>query len=602
MDRNSAIGLTLIAVLVLLYFNFFAPKPEKPLNKTENVVKEAVDTLATAKKVDSVESKVETLITISPTEAEKITNVETQDLRLAFSNFGGVIKNIELVKFKTYYKKPLELITPSSNQFKLTTTVNNQVVDFYSLPYLIEMHTVAGVSDKDNPSIDSTVVVCTANLPMGQTVKQIYSIPSVGYTINYKIETSGLTKESISSPVSFNWTDNISQLEKDIASSRAITTINYYDKEGDFDNLSSTGTGLEVETLIKPIKWTCIKQKFFLSAIIADNQFNDGLVQTSIDMADTLVVKTASIKLTIPTEDFIANKAKFKFYFGPNDYKLLPSIAPDFSKNLSLGWPPVLWVNKFLIIPIFHFLEKFISNYGLIIIILVLIIKILLFPLSYTSYLGMAKMRLLKPELDFIKEKNGDNMSQAQKDQMKLYQQAGVNPFSGCIPLLLQMPILFAMFYFFPVSVELRQQSFLWANDLSTYDSIANLPFTIPFYGNHVSLIVILMTISTLVMTWQNNQISSVAGPMKSFGYITPFIFLFVLNSFSSGLSLYYLVSNLVTFGQQAFIRRFVDEEKIKAIMDENKLKMVAGTRKKSKFMTRLEEAMKNSQEARKKK
>lgn len=177
------------------------------------------------------------------------------------------------------------------------------------------------------------------------------------------------------------------------------------------------------------------------------------------------------------------------------------------------------WVNKFVIIPIFNFLQSFIGNYGVIIMILVIIIKLILTPLSYSSYLGMAKMRLLKPELDAIKEKNGDNATQAQQDQMKLYSQAGVNPFSGCIPLLLQMPILFAMFYFFPVSIELRQQPFLWAPDLSTYDSILTLPFTVPFgYGNHVSLFVLLMTASTLVSTWQNNQMTSVTGPMKIHG------------------------------------------------------------------------------------
>jgi YidC/Oxa1 family membrane protein insertase len=232
----------------------------------------------------------------------------------------------------------------------------------------------------------------------------------------------------------------------------------------------------------------------------------------------------------------------------------------------------------------------------------VLFVKIILLPLSYKSYLGMAKMKLLKPELDLIKEKNGDNMTQAQQDQMKLYQQAGVNPFSGCIPLLLQMPILFSMFYFFPVSIELRQQPFLWAEDLSTYDSILNLPFTIPFYGSHVSLFVLLMTASTLVYTWQNNQISSVQGPMKSMSYIMPVIFMFVLNNFSAGLSFYYFVSNLITFAQQAIIKRFVDEDKIMAVMEDHKKKMLAGggTGKKSSFMSKLEQAMKASEEARK--
>jgi YidC/Oxa1 family membrane protein insertase len=209
----------------------------------------------------------------------------------------------------------------------------------------------------------------------------------------------------------------------------------------------------------------------------------------------------------------------------------------------------------------------------------------------------------LKPDLDVIKEKHGDDMAKVQQEQLKLYQQVGVNPISGCIPVLLQMPILFAMFYLFPASIELRQQPFLWAEDLSTYDSIVQLPFVIPFgVGSHLSLFTLLMTVSTLVYTWQNNQLSSVQGPMKSMSYIMPVIFFFVLNSFSAGLTFYYFVSNLVTFAQQAIIRRFVDDDKIKVLLEENRKKNAAGgTGKKSKFMSRLEDAMKASEEARKK-
>ncbi|MCU0397591.1 MAG: membrane protein insertase YidC, partial [Cyclobacteriaceae bacterium] len=192
-----------------------------------------------------------------------------------------------------------------------------------------------------------------------------------------------------------------------------------------------------------------------------------------------------------------------------------------------LGWPPVYWINKYVIFPVFHFLTNVIGHFGLIILILVVLLRIILLPLSYRSYLSMAKMKVLKPELDEIKEKFGEDMTKVQQEQMKLYQQAGVNPLSGCIPLLLQMPILFAMFYLFPNSIELRQESFLWAEDLSTYDSIINLPFAIPFYGSHVSLFTLLMTASTLIYTWQNNQISSVQGPMKSMSYIMPLVFLF---------------------------------------------------------------------------
>ena len=213
----------------------------------------------------------------------------------------------------------------------------------------------------------------------------------------------------------------------------------------------------------------------------------------------------------------------------------------------------------------------------------------------------MAKMKVLKPELDEIKERVGDDMAKVQQESMKLYQQVGVNPISGCIPVLLQMPILFAMFYLFPASIELRQQPFLWAEDLSTYDSIITFSADIPFLNHHLSLFTIIMTITTLLYQWQNNQISSVTGPMKAMSYVMPVIFFFVLNSFSSGLTFYYTVSTLITFGQQAIIKRFVDETKIRAIMEENKKKNAAGGGKKSKFMSKLEDAMKASEEARKK-
>jgi YidC/Oxa1 family membrane protein insertase len=447
---------------------------------------------------------------------------------------------------------------------------------------------------------DTTLLTLTAKTGSNSYIKHIYFIPPTGYQIGYDIQASGISLNGKS--VAYRWNDKIPLVEKAMADSRSKTTINYYDAIGDFDGLSEASNDLESEALATPVKWVAIRQKFFISSIIAKNSFTSGEVKTFANVNDSVTVKEASIELQIPTEDLTSKKASFQYYFGPNDYNLLSDVADGFSRNLSLGWPPMMWINKYVIIPIFNLLEGSISNYGVIIIILVLFVKILLLPLSYKSYLGMAKMKLLKPELDLIKEKNGDNMAQNQQDQMKLYQQAGVNPFSGCIPLLLQMPILIAMFYFFPVSIELRQQPFLWAEDLSTYDSIINLPFTIPFYGSHVSLFVLLMTASTLIYQWQNNQLSSVTGPMKSMSYMMPVIFMFMLNSFSAGLSFYYFVSNLVTFAQQAIIKRFVDEDKIMAVMEDHKKKMLAGggTSKKSSFMSKLEQAMKASEEARK--
>jgi YidC/Oxa1 family membrane protein insertase len=232
---------------------------------------------------------------------------------------------------------------------------------------------------------------------------------------------------------------------------------------------------------------------------------------------------------------------------------------------------------------------------------MVLIIRVILSPLTYKSHMSMAKMKVLKPELDLIKEKHGDDMQKAQQEQMQLYSKVGINPLSGCIPMLLQFPILLAMFNFFPNSIELRQKSFLWAHDLSTYDSILDLPFTIPFYGDHVSLFTLLMTASTILYTWSNSQMQAqMQGPMKTMQYVMPVMFLFFLNSYSSGLTFYYFVSNIVSFGQIALFRKFVDEDKILKKLEENRKKNA--NKKKSAFQLKLEEAMKASEQTKKKK
>ena len=596
MDRNSAIGLTLIASLLLVYFYFFAAKPI-PQEKIDQVIASQTAPLDSIKKsqviqpiTDSAAIKQYGNLSSYLSGSESVTKIDSKDLSISFSNH-GTIKNLELKNYKTYTKKPLFLVSPETNSFALVGQYEGKEVNIYSLYY-------KAVTSKIG---DTTVVSFEANLDNGASIKHIYSVPASGFEVGYKIETNGLSGSLTGESLTFTWHDRIPLVEKDIKDSRAKTTINYYLAEEKFDGLSESAMELKTEAFAKPLKWIAIRQKFFINSIIAKNTFSGGEISTQGNERDSTTVKEANVKLFIPKADVLANKATFKYYFGPNDYRITPDVTKDFSLNLSLGWPPMIWINKFVIIPVFHFLEGFIGNYGLIIVILVIFVKLVLAPLSYSSFIGMAKMKLLKPELDAIKEKNGDNAAQQQQDQMKLYQQAGVNPFSGCIPLILQMPILLAMFSLFPVSIELRQQTFLWADDLSTYDSLIQLPFTVPFgFGSHISLFVVLMTISQLIATWQNNQMTTVEGPMKSMGYSMPVVFMFILNSFSAGLSFYYLVSNLATFAQQAIIKRFVDEDKIKAIIEENKKKAATGTPTKSKFMNKLSEAMKASEEARK--
>lgn len=592
MDRNSAIGLTLIGAMLVVYFFWFAPQStatqqstptpslstdsvEKPLpveqQKEDSLTAVTYGTMATAFKGE-----------------EKLTDVQTTKLHVTFSNKGGIIQYAELRNYKTYFGKPLVLIDKNSSDFDLTTKYKGEDLNLYSLYYDVSSRKTG----------DTTIVTFSVKPGEGAELVQTYRIPEDGYEIAYSISSKGFDK-SLSEQLTYQWRNSMRPREKDIADSRNNTTITY-NEGGKVDWLTERSTEPQKESFGSGLKWVTFKQKFFLTSFIAENGFKGGEVETSMNAADTSVVKNGSVKVYIETQKLANGTADFTYYLGPNEYRKIGDVAEKFNQNVYLGWPPVYWINKWVIFPVFYFLTTFIHNFGLIIVILVILIRLILLPLSYRSFLSMAKMKVLKPELDEIKEKYGDDMTKTQQEQMKLYQQVGVNPISGCIPLLLQMPILFAMFYLFPNTIELRQEHFLWAEDLSTYDSIVNLPFTIPFYGNHVSLFTLLMTISTLVYTWQNNQMSTVQGPMKVMSYLMPIIFLFVLNSFPAGLSFYYFMSNIATFGQQAIIRRFVDDGKIRAIMEENKRKNATGEGKKSKFMTKLQDAMKASEEARK--
>lgn len=596
MDKNSATGLVLIALLLLLYFQFFAPEPavleKEPI--TEQTIKKGEETSPKTSPTQIAEVDKEKLgdLAVVAEGEEKDIVIENKNVKITFSTHGGTVKEVLLKDYKTYDGEPLELLNEESSNIELNVNTVNGPVDLADLYYTTNVENIV-VGENDTASISFT-----AKISDNQYIRHTYKLAGTGFKLGYHLDMKGMENIIKDEKIDFNWISKLKKLERTVEESRNTTTINYYTKAEDFESLSETSTDKEEEVVQEPILWVAKKQRFFTSAIISHAGFSGGKLVTDIPIQDSLVVKNAYTALNIPLNTIQEGKGDFTYYFGPNNYQILKKVAPEFSRNVDLGWPVINWVNKFLIIPIFNFLENYISNYGIIIIILVLIIKLLLFPLSYKSYMSMAKTKVLKPELDAIKEQYGDDMSKIQTEQMKLYSKVGINPLSGCIPLLLQMPILLAMFNFFPNSIELRQEAFLWAHDLSTYDSIVNLPFTIPFYGSHVSLFTLLMTFSTILYTWQNNQMTSVQGPMKSMGYIMPVVFMFVLNSFAAGLTFYYFVSQMVTFGQQALIRKFVDEDKIKSILEENKKRNASKT--KSKFQQRLEDALKASQEAKK--
>jgi YidC/Oxa1 family membrane protein insertase len=596
MDKNQATGLLLISLMVMVYFYFFGGPPEiaeTPTQSTELVVEEQPAQISQAPVIpDSVQQMLIQQqygdLAASTQGTEKLITIENEDVRIVFNNKGGIIQEVELKEYKTYSQQPLILVDVNSSVQKLIANQNGKQINLYDLFYSVDQQ----------ESNDTIQVTFTLINEQGGFIKQHYFIPkSNGYTINYKLESNGM-QGLLANGLTLDWKSNLKATEKDVSTSRIKTTINYYQQDGNFDDLGERSTDFSSET-VSNLNWIAFKQHFFTAAVIAKKGFSTGVLTQETDELRTDVDKKLTASLVIPSSSLNNGSLDLSYYYGPNNHQIMKKVTPGFHKNVYLGIPGISLINKWVVVPIFNWLDNYIASYGLIIFILVLIIKLALSPLSYKSYLSMAKMKVLKPELDEIKEKLGGDQQKFQQEQMKLYQQVGVNPLSGCMPMLLQMPILYAMFSFFPSSIELRQQPFLWADDLSTYDSIMTLPFDIPIYGSHVSLFVILMTISTILYTWSNNQMSTVQGPMKTMSYMMPVIFMFVLNSFPAALSYYYFLSTLITFGQQAVIKKYIDEDKILAVLEENRKK---GGKKKSKFMSRLERAMKASEEAKKEK
>ncbi|MEM9416851.1 MAG: membrane protein insertase YidC [Bacteroidota bacterium] len=590
MDRNQLIGLTLISVMLITYAQFFAPQPPARPATTQEAPTASVST----------SPEEEAPRTLTPTSlahygrfapamqgTEKEVVLENEVMKVTLTTRGGRVKEVMLKNYQDHQGQPLSLLDDKSSRMGFQFSTQGLPLNTSDLFF------ETGAQDQSVQGESKAQTTFTLALGPGQYLRQVFTLPGKGYTLTHTWEMVGLAPVLDQPPLQFVWHDRIKRAEKDIEACRNKTTINYYLASGKFKYLKERSEKQQEQELQRPIQWVGIKQRFFTAGIIAQEAFTSGHVATTPTPQSTTTVKEARVSLTVPTNDPQQDQeGQFTFYFGPNDYKTLQQVAPGFSKNISLGWPVFRWINRFLIIPVFAFLEQYISSYGIIIVLLVLFMKSLLLPLSYHSYLAMAKMRVLKPALEGIKAKHGEDMQKIQLEQMTLYREMGINPLSGCIPMLLQMPILIAMFNFFPDAIALRQQAFLWASDLSTYDSVLQLPFSIPLYGSHVSLFTLLMTASTILYTWSNNQLTAPQeGPMKAMTYLMPLTFMFILNKYPAGLSFYYFVSNLVTFGQQSLIQRFVDEEKIKKQLEANQLKNK--NRKKSRLQQRLESAMK---------
>ncbi len=599
MDKNQATGLILFAAVILIYSIFFASGPEIPAVETETVAQtEAVDGTQTPSNQQVLSANDSTLdasriekfgvLAVLTQGNEEEIILENDLIQVKISTKGAQIKQVILKEYKSWTMEPLILFDKETSKMAFSLESQKGSMNLEDLYFQSEIS-----NSKNEEGIKTQTLTLKAGTESGQLI-QTFTLADGSYEVAKSFEIDRYQGFFTGNSLQMTWEDQIKAQEKDLAESRRKTEVNYYLSSESYEHLG-VGDDAEQEIVEEPVKWVAFSQRFFTAGVIADSVFQNVNLSQSTP-TDSLIVRTMATSLSIPMENGVAG---LSFYFGPDKYKTLKTITQGFENNVDMGYFFVSWVNKYIIVNLFAFLEDYFTNYGVIIILIVLLIKIVLFPLTYKSYMGMAKMRVIKPEIDELKEKYGDDATKMQQEQMKLFSQLGVSPISGCLPLVLQMPFLFAMFFFFPNAIELRQESFWWADDLSTYDTFINLPFTIPFYGAHVSLFTLLMTVSQIAYTHFNNQLTTATGPMKNLGYIMPVMFMFVLNSYPAGLSFYYFVSNMVTFGQQALIKLFVDDKKIREKVEENKVKNV--NKKKSKFQQRLEDAMRSANTAKKK-
>lgn len=598
MDRNSVIGFGLLVVLLIgyiMYNNYSQSEYEqqkvadsiahakahpKPVKQTEEAATIAQDSTAVA-----INDSIEAAKPAAFKGEAKTVVLENKDIILEFTTKGAHPVMAELKNYKTYEQKPLILFDGDYNKLSALLPGNNGATATSDLYYTAEQTT-------DEKGYSS--VVFTADMGNGKQAHVTYTLPPNGYMMQCNFQLDGMAANNLS----MTWQTEALHTEKDLTNERTNSQIYYHMTDNDYDYFTINSD--QEESLEDPAKWVGFRLHFFTTALIADKSMNRVNINAQTkEVEDSNVVARNSNTFDVPLEAG-TNSANFRWYIGPNHYKTLNSFDLGMEEMVPLGYGPmffVKYINKWLIIPIFNVLSSFISNYGIIIMLMTLIIRLLLSFFTYKSYLSAAKMRVLKPEIDELRKKHEGDQQKFGMEQMKLYRTAGVNPLGGCLPTLFQLPILFAMFYFFPSSIELRQESFLWANDLSTYDSIASWSTHIPLlssvYGNHISLFTILMTISSVFLTLYSRNMATqdMDNPvLKYLPFIMPIIFLGVFNKMAAALTFYYFFSNMVSITQQYIIQKYViNEDAIHAKMQENKNKPV----QQSKWQAKLEEMQK---------
>ena len=633
MDRNSIIGILLIVAIMFAWMWYSAPgkeeiqKQKRMSDSLELVEKQRSARPDSLKQDASSANHQEDASGQIPSEAiagndsvrnsmlakqfdvfasssqgtDELLYLENEKMKVAVSRKGGRICSVILKEYKRHDSTALELFDKDSSSFGLLfDTDRNRTIHTRQLFF----QPVKDASVKGNELAMRLYANADSNGTSSQYLEYRYTLEPNTYMLGCRITMNGLNNVIASNLNDFqlNWSMKTPSQEKHIKNQQQASTayFKYLEEEPDYINEMND----ETKPLDAKIKWVAFKQQFFTSVIIADDFFDKSGAEISSynDHHSSDYVKAFHTNLTIPYAHKTQESFGMKFYFGPNHFQTLKSYDLQLEKQIPLGWGIFGWVNKFLVIPVFNFLDSFDLNYAIIILCLTLVFKTLLFPVAYKTYTSSAKMRVLKPEMDEINAKFGkEEAMKKQQAMMALYKKAGVNPLAGCIPALLQMPILIALFRFFPASIELRQQGFWWVHDLSTFDSVwdfGKLPVIDFIYGDHVSVWALLCTITTLIYTQMNSQLMSNPGQqqlpgMKYMMYFMPVMFLPFLNSFSAGLSYYYTLANIISFGQMFVIRRFVDEKKLRAKIEENKKKPAKAP---SSFQQRLQRRMENMQ------
>lgn len=576
-DKSSFTGLILMGA-ILIIFNVFVFNNAEEISENENT--ETIYNSKNSKPVtettisNSTEESIETLV-------EQDYILENDKIKLIFSNKKGEIKSAIVKGFYTYdeYRKNLD---DNSYQSKDVEIFNNKSSDFtITADRGISSNKFFSVSENNNS------ITFRKDYEDNAFIEYTYTLEENTNFADFTINSEGISNPELV------WTIATPQTEKSKDNQKEYTGFYYqesYSKDVDYtwDN-----NEFEVNAFNTELSWIAFKQQFFSTIITAkNNKFNETTeFQISVNENDEYI-KTLSLRT-----ELVDGENNYTIYFGDNDYNKLKSYNTELENIIPLGWGMFGWVNRVIIINIFDYLKNTagITNFGLIILLLTLIIKLSLSPLTYKSYLSQAKMKVLKPEIDKITQKHKEkDPMKSQKETMSLYRKAGVNPMGGCLPMLVQFPILIAMFRFFPASMDLRQSSFLWADDLSAFDSIYDLGFNIPMYGDHISLFTLLMTVSTLIYTHMNSQMTTNQMPgMKWMMYLMPIMFLGFFNNYASALSYYYFLANVFTFSQMYFMRKFVDDNALLAQIEANKKKPA---KKKSKFQKKLEEMQKNQE------